>query len=115
MCCNYSILNQTENGMLVMLNGCGNYQLTFNNLNFNLTPFELEHFTNYLTNIDCSFWENEYENSIYERKIPIPTLQNNLMLLLNRQEVNELIALISLKKSEKLLQSKDINYRLNWN
>lgn len=101
--------------MLVMLNGCGNYQLTFNNLNFNLTPFELEHFTNYLTAIDCSFWENEYENSIYERKIPIPTLQNNLMLLLNRQEVNELIALISLKKSEKLLQSKDINYRLNWN
>ncbi len=101
--------------MLVMLNGCGNYQLTFNNLNFNLTPFELEHFTNYLTAIDCSFWESEYENSIYERKIPIPTLQNNLMLLLNRQEVNELIALISLKKSEKLLQSKDINYRLNWN
>jgi hypothetical protein len=115
MCCNYSILNQTKNGMLVLLKGCGNYQLTFNNLNFSLTPFELEHFTKYLTSIDCSFWETEYEHSIYDRKIPIPTLQTNLMLLLNRFEVQELLLLVNLKKTEKFLHSDEINYRLNWN
>lgn len=101
--------------MLVLLKGCGNYQLTFNNLNFNLTPFELKHLTHFLKTIDCNYWEKEYENSIYEKKIPIPTLQTNLMILLNRFEVNELIELLSFKKTEKLLKSKDINYRLNWN
>ncbi len=101
--------------MLVLLKGCGNYQLTFNNLNFNLTPFELEHLTHFLKTIDCNYWEKEYENSIYEKKIPIPTLQTNLMILLNRFEVSELIELLSCKKTEKLLHAKDINYRLNWN
>ena len=115
MCCNYSIINQTPNGMLVLLNGCGNYQLTFNNLNFNLTSFELEHLTNYLNQIDCDYWEKEYENSIYEKKIPIPTLQNNLIILLDRFEVKELIELLQLKRTEKLLKSREINYRLYWN
>lgn len=115
MCCKYSIVNQSENGMLVLLKGCGNYQLTFNNLNFNLTPSELEHLSKFLKTIDCKYWEKEYENSIYEKKIPIPTLQSNLMILLNRFEVSELIELLSFKKTEKLLKSKDINYGLHWN
>ena len=48
MCCNFTILKQTENGILVLLKGCGNYQLTYKNLNLNLTKFEINSFEKYL-------------------------------------------------------------------
>ncbi len=54
--------------MLIFLKGCGNYQLTFNNLNFSLTKEELIAFTNYLKRIDIDYWEKEYQHSIYKRK-----------------------------------------------
>ena len=46
-------------------------------------------------NIDCDYWEKEYENSIYQKKIPIPTLQSNLIILLERYEVLELLILLT--------------------
>lgn len=38
--------------MLIFLKGCGNYQLTFNNLNFSLTEEELIAFKEYLKQIN---------------------------------------------------------------
>lgn len=115
MCCNFTILKQTENGILVLLKGCGNYQLTYKNLNLNLTKFEINSFEKYLKNIDINYWEKEYENSIYERKIPIPTLQSNLMLLINRQELHELINLINYQTKKPFLKHDEINYCIIWN
>ena len=60
MCYNYSLLNKTKNGVLLWLKGCKNYQLTYKNLNFNLTEEELLAFENYLKKEKLDF-EN-FEN-----------------------------------------------------
>ncbi len=115
MCCNYSILKQTQNGMLIFLKGCGNYQLTFNNLNFSLTEEELIAFTNYLKRIDIDYWEKEYQNSIYKKKIPIPTLQNNFIILITRLELHELHLLLSTESSNEMLSYHDLKNGICWN
>ena len=115
MCCNYSILKQTQNGMLIFLKGCGNYQLTFNNLNFSLTEEELIAFTNYLKRIDIDYWEKEYQNSIYKKKIPIPTLQNNFIILITRMELHELLLLLSTESSNEILSYHDLKNGIHWN
>ncbi len=109
MYCNYCILKRTENGMLVVLKGKENheYQLTFKNLLFGLTKKELEGFIIYLNNIDCSYWEQEYENSIYEKKIPIPTMQSNFVVLLDWFEVNELLKLLNFECKSDSLNAED--------
>lgn len=55
MCCNYSIIKQTQNGIIIFMIGYGNFQLTFNNLNFSLTEDELIGFANYLKRIDNDY------------------------------------------------------------
>jgi hypothetical protein len=114
MCCNYSILKQTQNGMLIFLKGCGNYQLTFNNLNFSLTKEELIAFTKYLKGIDIAYWEKEYEHSIYKKKIPIPTLQNNFIILITRLELYELLLLLSTESSNEMLSYHDLKNGIIW-
>ena len=114
MCCNYSILKQTQNGMLIFLKGCGNYQLTFNNLNFSLTEDELIGFANYLKRIDIDYWEKEYEHSIY-KKIPIPTLQNNFIILINRLELYELLVLLNFENTNEMLGYNDLKNGIIWN
>jgi hypothetical protein len=115
MCCNYSILKQTQNGMLILLKGCGNYQLTFNNLNFSLTKEELIAFTNYLKRIDIAYWEKEYQHSIYKKKIPIPTLQNNFIILITRLELYELLLLLSIESPNEMISYHDLKDGINWN
>jgi hypothetical protein len=115
MCCNYSILKQTQNGMLIFLKGCGNYQLTFNNLNFSLSEEELIAFANYLKRIDIDYWEMEYEHSIYKKKIPIPTLQNNFIILINRLELYELLLLLNMENTNEMLSYNDLKNGIFWN
>ena len=91
MCQKIKYLNQTQNGLLIRCSHSENYQLSFKNLNFNLTPIELESFRDFLLKIDAAYWEKEYENSIFEKKIPIPTLQTNFIILIDRYELGELI------------------------
>lgn len=115
MCCNFSILKQTENGLLLFLKGCKNYQLTYKNLNFSLSKEELDTLENYLLEIDIDYWEEEYKNSIYTKKIPIPTLQNNFMILLDRNEIEELLVLLDYTSKINLINPKSIIQSLNWN
>lgn len=114
MCCNFSILKKTENGLLIQMK-CGNFQLSYKNLNFNLSQSELEGFLHYIKNIDCNYWEEEYRNSIYEKKIPIPTLQKNFIIMFDRSEIGELTVLLDFKIKNKTLKYNDINYPLNLN
>ena len=91
------------------------YQLSFNNLIFNLSSYEILRFSSYLKEIDSDYWEKEYENSVYERKIPIPTLQSNFIILLDKKELDELCYLIDFKKNKYLLKFKEIDYNLIYN
>ncbi|MCM5661685.1 hypothetical protein NDQ75_01745 [Galbibacter mesophilus] len=89
------------------------YQLLYNNLNFNFTEAEFESFHKYLFNLEVDYWEEEYRYSIYDKRIPIPTIQSNLLILLNKQEVLELKSLVKLRPHEyKLLPIHDIHYKL---
>ena len=113
--CDHKILNRTSNGFLLFCLKNNMYQLSFNNVTFNLNSYEMSSFQSYLDKININFWEKEYEDSIYEKKIPIPTLQSNLIILLNRKELNELQFLLDFKKSKQLLKSVEIDYKLIYN
>jgi hypothetical protein len=113
--CELKVLNRTSNGVLVFCPRKGMYQLLFNNLTFSLSQPELDGFFDYIKNIDCNYWEQEYKNSIYEKKIPIPTLQKNFIILFDRFEISELILLLNFKLKDEGLKYADIKYPLNLN
>ena len=115
MCRHFKYLTKNRNGFLVYCNKSKAYQLSYKNLNFNLTDDELDGLVKYLKNIDCEYWEKEYENSIYDKKIPIPTLQSNFIILLERHEVLELLILLDVVKPKKFLYVNDIDYPINLN
>lgn len=101
--------------MLIFLKGCSNYQLTFNNLNFSLTEDELIAFKEYLKQINIEYWEKEYEHSIYKKKIPIPTLQSNFIILVNRFELYELLLLLNIDNTNEILGYNDLKNGIFWN
>ncbi|QLE00512.1 hypothetical protein HX109_02650 [Galbibacter sp. BG1] len=113
MCKHLQILNRSKNGLLIYCKHNNMYQLLFNNLNFNFTEAEFESFHKYLFNLEVDYWEEEYRHSVYEKRIPIPTIQFNLLILLDKQEVKELSALVKLKPHRyQLVPLEDIHYKL---
>ena len=113
--CTLNILNRTNNGLLFYCTHSSLYNLSFNNLTFNFDAVEFDRFRVYLNSIDSAYWEKEYENSIYEKKIPIPTLQNNFIILLNRHELEELKILVDFSHRARLLDPEEINYKMIYN
>lgn len=113
--CELKVLNRTCNGVLVFCQRKAMYQLLFNNLTFSLSQSELDGFFKYIQSIDCNYWEQEYKNSIYEKKIPIPTLQKNFIILFDRSEICELTLLLNFKAKDEKLGFADIKYPINLN
>lgn len=106
-------LNQTKNGLLVFCKSCGVYHLTFGHFYLELTKTELHYFGTYITELDVDYWENKCSSCTMKRKIPIPTQQTNLCLLLNRTEVEELKTLLATKGAKDkidIIKVKDIDY-----
>ncbi|UOB17992.1 DUF6686 family protein [Abyssalbus ytuae] len=112
MCHNIKITNRTKNGIVVACVDCKKYQVLFKNLNFNFSQYEYESFINYLRSIDAKGWEEEYKNSIYEKKIPIPTAQQNLIILIDSAELTEIKDLLLHSDYLVPLGCNDIDYRL---
>jgi hypothetical protein len=116
MCCNFTIVKETKNGILIYMNHCKKFQLSFNNLHFSLDQLELDTFKNYLRKVDIAYWEKEYENSIYKKKIPIPTLQKNFIILIDRYELFELLSLLDFDSKKKgFLTFEDFKDKINFN
>ena len=88
------------------------FNLSFNNLTFNFNNKELFDFIAFIEKIDCDYWEQEYKNSVYSKRIPIPTVQTNFIILLNRQEVEELRFLLDFEKTDEFLKLHQIQYTL---
>ncbi len=110
--CNLKILNRTSNGILLFCEHRAMYQLLFNNLIFDFSSIEMTSFTNYLDQLDGDYWENEYRNSIYEKRIPIPSLQSNFLIMLNSKELEELRFLVDGINQYKILKPAEINYHV---
>ena len=54
--------------------------------------------------LDTSYWNENYPCPKVKKNIPIPTLQGNLVLLFNQQEIEELKNLFTYKFAKKYQQ-----------
>ena len=99
--------------MLVFCKGCGLYHLTFGHFYLELTEKELYYLGAYLNEVDIDYWENKLCSCAMKRKIPIPTQQTNLCLLLNRTELEELKRLVFFRENDDrmdLIKVGDVDY-----
>ncbi len=95
-----------------MCTKCKHFHLTFNNIFFEFNQEELDQFKDYLFAIDIDYWEDQYPCP--KRNIPVPSLQKNLILVFNRQEIAELKQLFSGYSYQKFknITLDDIDYTL---
>ena len=112
MCHNIKIISKVRNGELSLCMKCNVYHLSFNNLFFEFSTEELNNFKGYIFKLEVDYWEHKYEYSKIKRKIPIPSMQQNLFLMFDRYEIEELKTLFSNQKrgSFTLLNVDNIDY-----
>ena len=89
------VLSKVRSGELSFCMQCQVYHLQFNNIYLELSEQEFQQFREYILNIEIDYWEHKYACATMKRKIPINSLQPNLVLMFKRQEVNELQTLFS--------------------
>lgn len=114
MCQSIKLLSQTKSENLVLREDLNFYQLTFNNLFIELSLLEFDTLKAYIYNLETDYWEQNPCCLRMKRKIPIPTTQQNLMLLFNKQEITELKLLLAYNEPPKkmFLSFDDIDYLL---
>lgn len=95
MCHNLKIIGTVKSGELSFCKSCNIYHLEFNNIYFEFNLQQFNYFKTYILAIDSQFWEQKYACASFKRKIPIPSMQDNLVLMFNRQEIEELKSLIN--------------------
>lgn len=114
MCQEIKVLNQSKNGFIIWCGYCEKYHLTFVQLYIDFHEVELRSFVDFLHKIDQDCWDGYYQHSFLKRKIPVPTQQNNLHIMLSKSELNELIHLLSFDtvkaKQVDFLKVRDIDY-----
>lgn len=112
MCTHTITLSKNINGQLAHCQPQKVYQLHFNNLFLEFTRAELESFKRYVATIDVNFWEACPDRVALSRKIPIPTLQGNLVLMFNQQELCSLKDIIFERtaKPHQPLQTSEVDY-----
>ena len=114
--CNYiKTLSKGKSGELSLCCQCRVYHLEFNNIYLEFDEKEFEKFKTFILEIEMDYWEYKYASARMIRKIPIPSIQQNLVLMFNRQEIIELKSLflnISNDVFLTFLDTKDIDYTL---
>ncbi|WP_082379454.1 DUF6686 family protein [Pseudalgibacter alginicilyticus] len=112
--CNNNIktVSKVKNGELYVCSQCHIYHLEFNNIYLKFNRKEFENFKTYIFDIEIDYWEHKYACSKMKRKVPIPSLQTNLVLMFSREEIYELQLLLSNNSLNPLLETKDIDYTL---
>lgn len=120
MCKSIKVIATVKSGELSFCENCQVFHLFFNNLFFAVTREELERLKSYVDGLEVSYWEDKYACSRIRRKIPLPTTQENLVVMFNRQEVLELKVLLARKEKNKkkyikFLTIDDIDYDIMLN
>ena len=109
------LLKQTQTGSILHCPHCDIYQIIFGQFTYEFTEDELCQFSLFLTEIDVHYWQEKYCNCRMKRKIPIPTAQQNLFIMLSLAELEELKSLVFFNektKDSEWLELSDINYDL---
>ena len=114
MCFKAKVINHTQNGIFLQCEACKSYQVSFGNIFLELTQEELNHFKKFLEDLDPDHWEQVYCNCSIKRKVPIPTLQSNLQIMFNRNELEELKNLLGMTKNDtsELITVEKVDYTL---
>lgn len=112
MCQKMTVINHTKNGFFLQCEKCKSYQVSFGNIYLELTEKELTHFQGFLAQLDPNHWERVYCNCTIKRKIPIPTLQSNLQIMLNRAELEEFKILLNVNATNAtaLITAENVDY-----
>lgn len=108
--CKLKVIRKTANGLLLFCVKSETFQLSFKNILLSLDRNELHAFTNYISTINCNYWEEEYRSSIYCKKIPLPSTQKNLILLFSSDEIEEIKVILGLTNLS-FLHSDTIDYK----
>lgn len=111
--CNYiKTIGKVKSGELTLCTNCHHYHLTFNNIFFEFTQKEFTQFKKYIFQLDTEYWNENYPSSKVRRNIPVPTLQENLILLFNQIEIEELKNLFSYQfyQNYQRISSNEIDY-----
>lgn len=111
---NTKIIARVKNGELSYCFGCKNYNLIYNNLCFQFDKNQLLQFRYYINQIDVDYWLDCYSCTTRKRKIPINTLHQNLILMFNKEEIEDLKLLLTLKEHSlsEVVLAADIDYPL---
>ena len=115
MSCQIKILSQTPNGRLTVCEYSNTFTLVFKNIFLELDVNQYQRFKEFLQYLDISYWEAEYKHiKSLKRKIPIPTSQENLILMFKPDEINELEVLFNLrnKNAPRLISFYQIDEKL---
>ena len=112
MCKNAKVINHTKNGFFSQCWKCRSYQISFGNIFIELTEKELDHFKNFLQQLDANHWEQVYCSCAIKRKIPIPPLQSNLQIMLSRTELEEFKYLLGATKGSEpeIITAEGVDY-----
>lgn len=110
MCPDNKILSQSKNGLLSFSPNSKLFQLIFNNLCFELYEWELEKFKKYLWGLDVTYWELQLKSWVAPRKIPVEVGNKHLIVMVNKNELDELKTLLTGNNKLQLLTYKDIDY-----
>ena len=111
MCDSLKILSTVKSGELSFCENCKIYHLEFNNLYFVFNDKEFDYFKDYISDLDCQYWECKYAKTAFKKKIPVPSMQENLVLMFSRQEVEELRFLANCKRKSNFIKVDDIDYK----
>ena len=108
------VLSRVPSGELSFCSECQVFHLEFNNIYLELKQSDFKQFRDYIINIEMDYWEDKYACAKVQRKIPIPSMQPNLVLMFKREEIKELQSLFNLenRKEINVLNLTDIDYTL---
>lgn len=113
-----NIISKNSLGQFSFCTQCKLYNLSFNNVLFEFDKKELFSFQRYINSIDTEYWESAFHTTKVKRKIPIPTVQGNLILVFSKKELGLLKELVSypapqFKSKSFLIESVMQNFSLN--
>lgn len=113
MCYQINTLSKNECGQLAHCTNCDVYHLYFNNIFLEFTKGELKAFQHFVSEIDVDFWESCCQRALLKRRIPVQTMQQNLAMVFDQQELESLKDLIfeRTKKPDTPLRVCEIEYR----
>lgn len=111
MCRKLKTLSKNKYGELYYCNTCKVYHLLFRNIHFILNQKQLNSLKTHIKTIHINYWESLFEGTTVKRRIPVPTCQENLILMFDKLEFDAFKNLFfNPSRSSKVLCAHDVDY-----